>query len=73
MVFSAEVETMEEEIEEILDEVEDELEDQKDTQGIPGWMPLYGIIGAGVVAFVTGFIVVVKYSKCKREQPKLLN
>ena len=75
-VKESEVDLMKE-VEEILEEVERKLEeaetDKADT-GIPGWMPLYGIIGAGIVAFITGFVVVVKFTKCRsREQPKLLN
>lgn len=64
------------EVEEMLEEVERKLEEELEekSQGIPGWMPLYGIIGAGIVAFITGFAVVVKFTKCRgREQPKLLN
>jgi len=73
---------LEKEVEEILEEVERKLEeaetdnsetDKADT-GIPGWMPLYGIIGAGIIAFITGFVVVVKFTNCRsRQQPKLLN
>lgn len=75
MQTTASEEDIVKEVHDILEEIEEKLEeaDEKES-GIPGWMPLYGIIGAGVVAFITGFAVVVKFTKCKtRQQPKLLN
>ena len=75
MQTTASEEDIVKEVHDILEEIEEKLEeaDEKES-GIPGWMPLYGIIGAGAVAFITGFAVVVKFTKCKtRQQPKLLN
>ena len=67
------------EIKEVLEEVEKEIEIEVDEEiledeesGVPGVVPLLAIAGSALVAFLTGFLLVVKY-KCRNNQPKLLN
>ena len=76
-----ELEEMEEEIEtieEVLEEIEEELEEvdseilEDEESGVPGAVPLLVIAGSALVAFLSGFLLVVKY-KCRNNQPKLLN
>lgn len=76
-----EIEEIEEEIEtisEVLDEIEKEIENvdeeilDDEESGVPGAIPLLVIAGSALVAFLSGFLLVVKY-KCRNNQPKLLN
>ena len=65
-------------IEEVLEEIETEVEEideeilEDEESGVPGAVPLLVIAGSALVAFLSGFLLVVKY-KCRNNQPKLLN
>ena len=65
-------------IEEVLEEIETEVEEideeilEDEESGVPGAVPLLVIAGSALVAFLSGFLLVVKY-KCRNNHPKLLN
>ena len=71
------VNEIEREIKKKIDDLllNEEREEEEETSSVPGWWPIYIISGAGVLAFFSGFCVVARYSKCRRQlhQPKLLN